>query len=473
MQKAEPILSQISDSGLKRSGGFITEEFHRNLRGTKAAKIYAEMRANDPIVGAFIFGLDMLIRQVQWKVQPADQDPLALDAARFLESCMHDMSHSWNDTISEVLSMLPYGWAFHEIVYKRRRGTSDDPTLNSKFDDGLIGWRKIPLVAQESLASWDFDDSDGSVRGMIQGGDTFWNNRFIPIEKALLFRTSVHKNNPEGRSVLRNAYRPWYFKKRIEEIEAIGIERDLAGLPIMYVDPALLDPNAPAAYQSLLSEYKKVVVNVRRDEQEGLILPAQYDNEGRKLFDFQLLSASGGRQFDTDRVIGRKNQEIAMTALADFILLGHERVGSFALSSDKTALFSVAIGAWLDSIQEIFNMHAVPRLFRLNAKFDRLTQYPKIVHGDIESPDLGSLGNFIQVLTAAGVPLFPDDELENHLRRIAGLPMKPKDEETLSAQQDAMQEAKTSTQSQMIGKPKGEVPQERTPETKSPAAGMR
>ena len=31
--------------------------------------------------------------------------------------------------------------------------------------------------------------------------------------QALLFRTKSRKDNPEGRSILRNAYRPWYFKE--------------------------------------------------------------------------------------------------------------------------------------------------------------------------------------------------------------------------------------------------------------------
>ena len=62
----------------------------------------------------------------------------------------------------------------------------------------------------------------------------------IPIDKALLFRTKSRKDNPEGRSILRNAYRSWYFKRRIQEVEGIGIERDLAGLPVMYA-PADLD----------------------------------------------------------------------------------------------------------------------------------------------------------------------------------------------------------------------------------------
>ena len=75
------------------------------------------------------------------------------------------------------------------------------------------------------------------------------------MEKCLLFRTQTHKNNPEGRSILRNAYRSWYFKKRIEEIEGVGIERDLAGIPIAYVDPAIMSAGATADQQAMLRSY--------------------------------------------------------------------------------------------------------------------------------------------------------------------------------------------------------------------------
>lgn len=61
----------------------------------------------------------------------------------------------------------------------------------------------------------------------------------IPMSKAMLFRTESVKDNPEGRSILRNAYRSWYFKRRIQEIEAIGIERDLAGLPVIHAPERL------------------------------------------------------------------------------------------------------------------------------------------------------------------------------------------------------------------------------------------
>jgi hypothetical protein len=52
---------------------------------------------------------------------------------------------------------------------------------------------------------------------MVQMAPPRYQTTVIPIEKSLLFRTSIAKGNPEGVSLLRTAYRSWYFKKRLEE----------------------------------------------------------------------------------------------------------------------------------------------------------------------------------------------------------------------------------------------------------------
>ena len=91
--------------------------------------------------------------------------------------------------------------------------------------------QKIPK--QGYICPWEYDDSDNLI-GMTQQPPPDYGLFTIPMSKAMLFRTESVKDNPEGRSILRNAYRSWYFKRRIQEIEAIGIERDLAGLPVIH-----------------------------------------------------------------------------------------------------------------------------------------------------------------------------------------------------------------------------------------------
>lgn len=411
---------EIGSTGLNRFGGYIYEEFLKELRGKRAVEVYREMSQNDATVGSMLFAIKMLMRQAEWPIKPFSDAPEDMANADFLKSCFEDMDQPWTDTLGEILSMLPHGWCWNEIVYKTRQGpTSADPNFHSKYSDGRTGWRKMPVRAQDSLWMWDFAEN-GDVKGMFQVAAPDYKIRYLPWEKSLLFRPESSKGNPEGRSVLRNAYRAWYMKKHIENIEAIGVERDLAGLPIAWVPPDILEPDAPAERKAILDAVRKIVTTIKRDEQEGLVFPLVYDDQGNKQFDLTLLSTGSRRNFDTSGIIGRWDQRILMTVLADFILLGHTKVGTFSLSSSKTELFASAIGAWMDAIAEVMNRHAIPRLFAFNGlPIDRL---PRLEHGDIESADLGELGTFIQQLSAAGATIFPNPKLENHLLEQAGLP---------------------------------------------------
>jgi len=419
---------ELGSSGLKRTGGYLDEEFLPQLRGRKAVQIYREMADNDPIIGALLFALDRLLRQIDWRVEPASDSAEDKKAAEFVEECMKDMSHSWDDLISEILTMLPYGWSYHEIVYKRRVGPWEtDPTKKSKFNDGKIGWRKIPIRSQETLQRWVFDES-GGIQAMIQLSPPYYKTVVLPIEKCLLFRSNSVKNSPEGRSVLRNAYRPWYMKKRIEEIEAIGAERDLAGMPVGKVPASYLNAKPGTDQAKMVEAFRKMVRSVRRDEQEGILIPSEFDQDTKQpLFDFQLLASGGSRQFDTSGIIQRYEQRMLMTVLADFILVGHEGEGSYALHTDKSGLFRTAINSFAQSIADVFNRHAIPRLFLANGwKPDEL---PTLVPSDIDPPDLTQLGAFLQQTTSAGMNWFPDAEMEKFIRKAARVPELDEDAE--------------------------------------------
>jgi hypothetical protein len=420
-----PDLSEFGSTGLRRSGGTVYEEFLTNLRGQRGAKIYREMADNDPTIGSMLFAIEKVITRLEWRIDPysdnshdGDITPEDKEVAAFVESCLNDMSESWDSTISQMLSMLVFGYSYHEIVYKVRNGDNKDPRHKSKFNDGRIGWRKMPIRAQETLFRWMMDE-DGGIQGMIQVDPSSGGIHHIPIEKALLFRTSSQKNNPEGRSILRNAYRSWYFKRRIEEIEAIGIERDLAGLPVAYVPPEFLSSNATAEQASVLSTMKDIVTSIKRNEQEGIVMPSMYDDQGHKVFDLVLLSSGGSRQFDTDKIIQRYDQRIAMSILSDFILLGSDRVGSYALGTSKMDLWSMAVDSIAKNIAEVMNQHAIPRLLKLNDM--DISRAPYLTYGEVSHVDLNEIAGFVGGLVQTGA-IVPDPKLEEYLRDLAGLP---------------------------------------------------
>ena len=411
---------EIGRIGQKRYGGTFYEEFLRELRGKKGIETYREMAENDDTIGAILFAVEMLIRQASWNVEPGGDTPKDKEAAEFVEQCMHDMQDTWTDTISEILSFLTYGWSFHD---KRRMGKTRDQKTRSKYNDGLIGWRKLPIRAQETLYQWEYDDEDNLI-AMTQLPPPNYGLITIPMDKAMLFRTKSRKGNPEGRSILRNAYRSWYFKRRIQEYEGIGIERDLAGLPVFTApeDIAIWDEDDPDMVK-LRTGMEAMVQKIRVDELAGIVKPHG--------FEFELLNSGGSKQFDTNAIIQRYDTGMAMTVLADFIFLGHQQVGSFALSSDKTELFSMAIGAYLDIICETFNSQGIPQLIDVNGShFDGITDYPKLAHGDIENADIQKLAAYIKDMTGVGI-LVPDDGLEDYVREAAGLPERTSDTRTI------------------------------------------
>lgn len=463
----------IGRTGLKQYSGYIEEEFVRDLRGTTGIRKYREMSDNDPTIGAMLFAVSLLLRAAEWNVEPAQA--MADDAgaetfaaaaeaeAEFLESVLfRDMETAWPDFVGEALSMLVYGWAYHEMVFKIRRGPDErDPRYRSDYTDGRIGIRKLPIRSQDSLSRWEYDRDTGDLLGMWQLPPDTANEVLIPLEKALLFRTGSHKDNPEGRSILRNAYKPWYYLTKIEEIEAIGIERELAGLPVLRL-PGELIKSQEAADVSIVEQYKRLVRDIRFNRQGAIIIPSDLymgvnGPTDKYQVELSLMTSGGQRAIDTVPVVARYQNDMARTIMAEFLMLGSNSSGSYALSDDKTDMFARAIVAIGDAIESPINRHLVPMLWRLNGLDPDLR--PKVKCGKIGPENLETLGKFLQSISTAGAPLFPDINLEQALRRLAKVPEKTPEiitEQEMAAEQEredaaAAQEARAAALGQ--GKP--------------------
>ena len=420
-------LADIGSTGLRAFAGYVREDFVPNLTGRQGATIYREMLDSSPIIGAVMFAIQGIMRKVEWRVQPIDDSAAAKEAAEFADSLRFDCSHSWEDFISEALSMLGYGYSLHEIVYKRRNGPKPfgSKIASSKYDDGLIGWRKLPTRSQDTLLKWFFDEN-GEVLGFTQQP---WIGPLcdIPMEKCLLFRPAQHKLNPEGRSILRNAYRPYYFVKRLEEGEAIMIER-MAGNVIVRVPTALMDQAAAGntQAQATLAAYKKMATNARTDEQMGMLLPSdtyqgQTGPTAVRMFDYEYVTPqSGAKALEPNTPIVRHKLDILSSVLCDFIQMGHTNRGAQNLADTKVDLFMTSVEGWLNSISAVLNQQGLTRIWDLNGLDPKLK--PEIIPDMAQQVDLDMLGSFILALSQSGAQLFPDADLEEYIRDVAGFP---------------------------------------------------
>ncbi|NIM50406.1 MAG: hypothetical protein GTO22_14345 [Gemmatimonadales bacterium] len=425
-QTARIPLIDAGVTGLKQTGGFLQEEFHTRLRGRLADRIYAEMEQNNASIGAALWAMETLIRQVEWEVKPrkGQEDELeAKNLADWYEGARTDTETGWQDTISEIMSMPTYGWCLMEELYKVRRGPEqEEPRLHSQFDDGLWGWRDFSIRAQDSRWRWEFQDDTGKVLGMWQQVRTEGKLRFVPMEKALLFRLRSRHNSPEGRSLLRPCYRPAYMLKRTEEVEGVSLERDGAGLPVFTVPWQILHPDASPAEKALKNLTKEVVQKTRIDATSGLVIPGPLDKNGQQTgFEFKLMSASGKNHGATDTVIKRYRQDIMIALLSEFLLLGTGPTGSYALASEQTNVMAMALGAMLDTVSTVFTDCAFRRLGRLNRFPPR--SIPVLTHGDIEKADFLRFSQAMANLVNSGI-LTPDNPLEDDARQRGMLPVR-------------------------------------------------
>ena len=294
--------------------------------------------------------------------------------------------------------------SYHNPVLKRRQGeqpykpNDPDAAPSSDYDDGLVGWRGIYPRSQDSKLRWEFGPR-GNVLGMwqqVQGGPAV----LIPIERGALFRTSSKKNSPEGVSALRSCHRPWYFLRRIEEHEGIGIERDLAGLPVAYVPPRMLSSKATPDEKAAIAAIKRMVSNVRRNANEGMVFPRDLDEKGNDRYGFELLTSGSKRQIDIGATIMRKRTEIALCLLTDWLLLGHEGVGSRALGAARIDNFNSALETWTQGVAGVFDSHITPRVMRANGVSAKLT--PKLRPGRVQQVDMEEFAGAWAQLVSSG-----------------------------------------------------------------------
>jgi hypothetical protein len=416
---------EIGYPGLEVYGGYVHEEMLSELQGRKGIQLYEEMRKNDSIVGAMLLVASQLIHNASVEVDPSEQNPEAqesLEAQELVRSALFDMGETWTDTLSEILTFLDFGFSVCSVWHRQRNGYHRDKWKSSRYTDNKWGWAGISLRSQTTLERWEIDKKGRAV-GMVQNGPPVWDSTLVPFSHAGHFRTRTERDNPEGLSVLRNCYRSYWIKRHLEETESIGIERDLAGLPVLTVPQGLdlwntNDPEAAAT----LTRAENIVRLARLDKYGGIVLPFGWD--------LKLMTTPGQRAHNSDKVISRWDQRIAVTLLADMLLIGQQNVGSFALVQGKIKLFSSALESYAARIAGVFNRDLIPRMMVLNGIAQEY--WPTLKFGPVETPSLIDLADYIKELTGAGVNV--DEAMALYLRQVAGFPPPRKGDKAMGEQ---------------------------------------
>lgn len=427
--------------GAGAGNGWIYDERLPELRGVEGRRTLRKL-SEDPVVWASLYAIEQLVRHVPWRVEPPNDVPEshATRGVEFVESVLFkDMDVPFAEVVSDACTMLAFGFAVHEIVLKRRSGNHTNVLRSSLYDDGAFGVARLGPRNQDTIQRWIYaPDGADRIIGIEQYVPETVGMVTIPYWRTLHYRTTAARGNPEGRPITRGAYRAWVRKQELELAEGRMMAR-AAGFVEMRVPGKLLAMNATPEERAVANAYQAAADRIAQERQGSLVLPSDVDASGKPLYEVRYVTTDSRRASEIQASIERYDRRIAMTMLTDFLLLGHEKVGSFALSDSKTSIFARSVGSLLNVIADQVNRVLLPLLWEVNG-FDRRVM-PTLVPGDLEERDLDATAAYLSALAGAGMPLFPDDATENYLRELAGLPPK-------SETSQAMAQAQTGDEQQ-------------------------
>jgi hypothetical protein len=406
----------VGYNGLSVIAGQVLEEEDKDLRWPQSIKTFKKMLKHGTIAPAVDY-VQTMIARVPWYVKPAEgYEDEHKPYVKSLTSMMGDMDDSWLYTIKNITSFVPFGFAAVEIVPRYRLRSR-----GSKYNDGLVGLKKLALRSQDSLVGWEYKNKGRDLAGVWQrvnipagvedrqriNVDGEKTKVLIPIEKMLLFRNNPLKDNPEGRSPLASIYRSWKYLTAYEENQANSVSADVHGLKVLYMPPQYMSDDAPQEYKNIYEEYKNIMRNMHIGKESCMILPQIVDDvSGEQFFKFEIINATGQKANDVRGIIEDYKKEILTALYADFLIMGQEGGGSYALSESKLSVVELMIEAKLEEIRDVFNHKLIPLLFRENGW--ETDVYPTFEFGDVSDISLAEWAKAFQQISAGkGIPKVP------------------------------------------------------------------
>lgn len=430
-------MAEIGNLGLNIFNGVTNAELKNELNFPNSINTFKEMSYH-PAINAPVTLFENIISKATWSIiPPTDATEEERRRCEIIESMMHDMEESWEDFIKDTLSSLRYGFSVHEKVF-RKRYTSN----GSMYDDGLVGWKKIPIRAQESIDRFVFSEDGNDIVGVKQNLSRLngllgrYSNRadsevVLPRSKFLLFRTGNHRGDPYGVSPLRDAYVAWKFLTAMEDMEATGVAKDLQGLPILSVPAQYMSADASPEVVAIRQYYENVLRNLQVGEQSAVMLPMIYDEVSKMpLFKLELLSVDGKKNFDISKIKEYYKAMIFTSLFSGILTLGDTSTGSFALGSIKNSMSGSFAYKILKEITSVLNRDLIKQTYILNGwPVDRMGT---LDFDGLEETDLETFSKYVQRIASVGM-IEKDREVLNIVRKQMGADALPDD---LPPQQD-------------------------------------
>ncbi len=378
----------MGDSGTHIFHGVITgEEYNFNLSGRKALKVWEEMRRSDASVGASLKAIKYPIKATKFFAAPASEDEADIEVSNFVHWNLFSRL-KWKKVLGEILTYLEMGYAIFEMVFEVEDVDGVERIVLTK-----LGFRK-----QTGLESWQAGPDTPGITFRKSDGKSV----AIPLEKLIVFTNEQEGDNYEGVSILRTAYKHWYYVDKFDQIDAVGHERHSLGVPKIKYPRTATDAEREAA--------RNVVRNLRANEESFIEEPEGWD------INFMDMQAHSLKDIGPSR--DHHDRQITKNVLAQFLELGSSGAsGARSVSEDQHILLNQSIESVLDYIADTLG-YVVKTLVDLNFTVD---QYPTLAHGDVNQKDVSALAGAVEKFVKSGV-ITPTEADEDHIRQLIEFP---------------------------------------------------
>jgi len=382
-EKVPPIVYGATGfTGLVTLGGNVWDECASELRWPQAYHTFKKMAMSSAVSPALNYVEGRAV-EAEWVVRIPkgyEKDETVKKKAQYLTQVMGDMDHSWKEMIQNAISFNRYGFSILEIVMRFR-----NKQYGSKYNDGLVGLAGLQPRSQGTVDHWYWYDNGRRIGGFYQRAITpandfesdGWNAivalatqqvslQKIPRKKFLLFRNNPENDSPCGSSPLASVWAAWKLLQAFQESEIISVAQDANAFKILYLPPEYLVEDADEDRKKSFQMYQKMMERAHQAKQSGFILPMLVDQDGNKMFDFEIKNISGQKSFDIEKIIERLTREIQVGLFADVLSLGGTGGGSYSLAESKVTFLNLAVKARLDVIKDQLNHQLIKTLWEQN-----------------------------------------------------------------------------------------------------------
>ena len=338
---------------------------------------------------------------------------------------------NWAAFLRELMNYLEFGYSVFEICLK----------VEDFRGQPLITLNKMASRKHRTIYAWEMmnENAPGITQWTIQKGTVF-----IPANKLCIFTNYKEGDNFEGISMLRTAYRHYYAKKNVYQLQLVAAERMSLGIPHMTYEPSVSPADRAVA--------REMLRDMRNNEEAYLETVAGIDVE--------MMDMGSKGVYDLNKIIDHHDRQISKNVLAQFIEMGAGmNTSAFSTGASQAQLFNRGVEAVAKNIADTLTDSVIDLLVQLNWPG---AASPKLIVEDINDEDMKTYGTTLQLLAQAGL-ITPGAETEKYIRGKLSLP-----EISTNVEQTYEATEKLNLKNALLG----QVPQKSNPSSADPSMSM-